>query len=77
MNRNDLKIVAGASLLSTFLGAVGGAALSEYRHDNNLYGTLRLTPFPDRYISIPCDPNSENGTFIMNPTTGLMEPLVC
>jgi len=43
MDKKDIKIVIGASIISTFLGAVGGAAISEYRH-NNHYGDSDLLP---------------------------------
>lgn len=40
MKSKDLKIVIGASIISTFMGAVGGAVISEYRHDHRF-------PFPN------------------------------
>jgi len=35
MNRKDLTIALSASAVSAIVGAFGGAALSEYRHDYN------------------------------------------
>lgn len=37
MNKNDIKVIIGSSIISIFLGAAGGAAISEYRHNNLRY----------------------------------------
>lgn len=37
MDKDYIKLTVGASIISIFLGAAGGAAISEYRHNGGLY----------------------------------------